>query len=66
MRQRCWRTFSTACPWIMGGISDEGKPWTQPASFSCRLQDPYGTVTELESFNQWRISRMSLKKPGYR
>ena len=52
----------------MGGISREGKTVGKPAglnaTFSCRLQDSYGTVTP--SCNQWRISRMPLKKPGYR
>src|SRR5580765_2184698 len=48
----------------MGGISGERKPAGLNASFSCRLQDCYGTV--IASSNQWRISRMPLKKPGYR
>jgi len=50
----------------MGGISNEGKPagTTLPTSFSCRIQDAYGTVAA--SFNQWRAPRMPLNKPGYR
>jgi hypothetical protein len=49
---------------IMGGIRPEGKSVGMPISFSCCLQESYGTVTAL--LNQWRTSRMSVNTPEYR
>jgi hypothetical protein len=53
MRERRWGAFQHSAG-IMGGISCEGKPAEaiSPISFSCRSQEPYGTVTQ--TFNQWR------------